>query len=145
MKGKKRLHQILNSIDSKQLGPYIGGSYQSGNSEKINLTEIKLSELKEGINLESVILGKVVCSVRNDDSVPFTFCLVDKFGTCVCVTIYNLAEGKGVIIGDSVAIPEPFVTEVKFTYNEKVKYFLKNVYVKELFVLFCFRVIIFDQ
>lgn len=120
MKGKKRLHQILTSINSKQLGPYFGGTYQSGASEKVKLTELKLSELKEGINLESVVLGKVVCSVRNEDSVPFTFCLVDKAGTCVCVTVYNLAEGKGVIIGDSVAIPEPFVTDVKFGYNEKV-------------------------
>lgn len=34
--------------------------------------------------------------------------------------VYNLAEGKGVIIGDSVAIPEPYVTDVEFSYNKKV-------------------------
>lgn len=49
-----------------------------------------------------------------------TFCLVDKQGTCVAVTVFNLAEGKGVIIGDSVAIPEPFVTDIDFTYKEHV-------------------------
>jgi len=43
--------------------------------------------------------------------------LVDKIGTCVVVTVYNLADGKGVIIGDSVAIPEPYVTDVDFKYE----------------------------
>ncbi|GLV37229.1 hypothetical protein CBL_01941 [Carabus blaptoides fortunei] len=119
MKGKKRLHQILHSIDSKQLGPYTGGSYTSTSGQSIKLTEVSLSELKSGINLEKLVLGKVVCSVHNDDSVPFTFCLVDKKGTCISVMVYNLAEGKGVIIGDSVAIPEPFVTKVKFSYQGK--------------------------
>lgn len=120
MKGKKRLHQILNSIDKKQLGPYSGGSYKN-NDKSVTLIERPLKELKDGINIETVVLGKVVCSVHNDDSVPFTFCLVDKEGTCVSVTVYNLAEGKGVIIGDSVAIPEPFVTDVKLSYKNKVR------------------------
>lgn len=70
MKGKKRLHQILQSIDSKQLGPYYGGSYSSTDGQSVDLKEISLSELKPGINLEKLVLGKVVCSVHNDDSVP---------------------------------------------------------------------------
>lgn len=49
-----------------------------------------------------------------------TFCMVDKQGTCVAVSVFNLAEGKGVIIGDSVAIPEPFVADVDFNYKENV-------------------------
>jgi hypothetical protein len=49
-----------------------------------------------------------------------TFCLVDKLGTCVVVTVYNLADGKGVIIGNSVAIPEPYVTDVNFSYKDNV-------------------------
>lgn len=49
-----------------------------------------------------------------------TFCLVDKAGTCVVVTVFNLADGKGVIIGDSVAIPEPYLTNVDFSYKENV-------------------------
>jgi hypothetical protein len=47
--------------------------------------------------------------------------LVDKEETCMVVTIYNLAEGKGVIIGDSVAIPEPYLTKVHFKYKQKVR------------------------
>ncbi|XP_050507427.1 tetratricopeptide repeat protein 5-like isoform X1 [Diabrotica virgifera virgifera] len=113
----KRLQQILQSIDSKQLGPYGGGTYTSPNGTKVKLVESKLKHLKDGINEEIVVLGKVVCSVRNEDTVPFTFCMVDKDGTCVVVTIFNIADGKGVIIGDSVAIAEPFVTDVDFSYK----------------------------
>lgn len=61
---------LLQSIDSKQLGPYTGGSYTSTNGQSVKLTEVYLSELKSGINLEKLVLGKVVCSVHNDDSVP---------------------------------------------------------------------------
>jgi len=49
-----------------------------------------------------------------------TFCLIDKDETCVAVTVYNLAQGKGVIIGDSVAIPEPYFTRVKIEYKDHV-------------------------
>ncbi|KAJ8913318.1 hypothetical protein NQ315_013288 [Exocentrus adspersus] len=66
----KRLHQMLQSIDSKLLGPYGGGSYTSTNGETVKLVEIQLSDLKPGINEEKVVLGKVVCSVRNQDTVP---------------------------------------------------------------------------
>ncbi|KAJ3658963.1 hypothetical protein Zmor_010675 [Zophobas morio] len=125
----KRLQQILQSIDSKQLGPYGGGSYTSTTTQQtVKLDEISLNTLKSGLNEEKVVLGKVVCTVHNEDSVPFTFCLVDKVGTCVVVTVYNLADGKGVIIGNSVAIPEPYVTDVNFTYKEnKYKFTLIRV------------------
>lgn len=49
-----------------------------------------------------------------------TFCMIDKEKTVCVVTVYNLASGKGVIIGDSVAIPEPYVTYISFTFNSKV-------------------------
>ncbi|XP_044256056.1 tetratricopeptide repeat protein 5-like [Tribolium madens] len=114
----KRLQQILQSIDSKQLGPYGGGSYTSSTNQTVKLDEISLGILKPGLNEEKVILGKVVCTVQNEDSVPFTLCLVDKLGTCVVVTVFNLADGKGVIIGNSVAIPEPYVSDVNFTYKD---------------------------
>lgn len=64
-----------------------------------------------------------------------TFCLVDKKGVCLPVMVYNLAEGKGVIIGDSVAIPEPYVAEVKFSYNNKVKYSIARFYLMVILIL----------
>lgn len=38
----------------------------------------------------------------------------------IVTTVFNLADGKGVIIGDSVSIPEPYVTDVYFSYKDNV-------------------------
>lgn len=48
------------------------------------------------------------------------FCMVDEEKTCMAVTLYNLAKGKGVTVGDSVAIPEPFLTHHQFSYRQNV-------------------------
>nr|CAD7416820.1 unnamed protein product [Timema poppensis] len=55
------------------------------------------------------------------DSCYSTFGMLDKAETCVAVTVYNLAQGKGVIIGDTVAIPEPYLSQVRFRYEDKVQ------------------------
>ncbi|XP_065158278.1 tetratricopeptide repeat protein 5-like [Atheta coriaria] len=124
----KKLNQLLQTLDSKHLGPYGGGTYISTNGQKINLQHVHFNDLKPGLNEQKVVLGKVVCSVRNEDTVPFTFCLVDKIGTCVVATIYNLADGKGVIIGHSVAIPEPYLSDIDFKYkSEEYKFRLIRI------------------
>lgn len=38
----------------------------------------------------------------------------------MAVTVYNLAEGRGVSVGDSVAIPEPYLTHHTFAYADNV-------------------------
>ena len=38
--------------------------------------------------------------------------MTDRTGRSVAVNLYNLAPGRGVIIGDSVAIAEPYFTRV---------------------------------
>ncbi|XP_033217459.1 tetratricopeptide repeat protein 5-like [Belonocnema kinseyi] len=113
----KRLLQMIQALDVKHLGPYHGGIYTVGNkSVKLELTFLK--NLVPGVNLEKAVFGKVVCWIQDSDCVPFTFCLVDKEQTCMAVTVYNFAKGRGVTIGDSVAIPEPFVTHQTFSYKE---------------------------
>lgn len=47
--------------------------------------------------------------------------MVDAEKTCMAVTLYNLAQGKGVSVGDTVTIPEPFLTHQKFSYQEHVR------------------------
>jgi len=49
-----------------------------------------------------------------------TFCLMDAERTVVAVTVYNLAQGKGVIIGDAVAIPDPYYSVFDISHNGKV-------------------------
>jgi hypothetical protein len=60
---------MLQSIEPKQLGPYGGGCY-TARSETIKLEPVHLKKLHSGINLETVVLGKVVCGVHDDDAVP---------------------------------------------------------------------------
>ncbi|XP_034194558.2 tetratricopeptide repeat protein 5 [Osmia lignaria lignaria] len=111
----KRLYQMIRALDVKHLGPYKGGSFTSG-QKTVKLDLVSLKTLTLGLNPEKVIFGKVVCWIQDTDCVPFAFCLVDEEKTCIGVTVYNLAKGRGVTVGDSVAIPEPFVIHQKFSY-----------------------------
>ena len=53
-----------------------------------------------------------------------TFCLTDKSSKCVAVNLYNLAPGKGVIIGDSVAISEPNFSKIEVQVRDEVSFIL---------------------
>ncbi|XP_033113098.1 tetratricopeptide repeat protein 5-like [Anneissia japonica] len=122
-KGKlkpKRLQQLLGAFKPSDLGPYGGGIFQSAKGDKVTLVPVKLDQLDKGLNKEKVILGKVVCNIMLDEPIPFTFALIDSEGTCFAVNIFNIAQGQGVIIGDSVAIPEPFVMYHEFHASDKV-------------------------
>jgi len=124
LKGKlkpKKLVSMLEDLDAKNLGPYMGGVYKSPSGISVKLEHINFKSLKPGSNREKVILGRVICSVFSEESVPFTFCLMDAHQQILVVSLYNLSPGKGVIIGDSVAISEPYLTHVDF--NHKDKYF----------------------
>ncbi|KAK2180329.1 hypothetical protein NP493_447g01045 [Ridgeia piscesae] len=120
-KGKlraKKLHAMVNSIRESDLGPYSGGSYTGANGTVVTLTKCTLGDLQPGVNVEKVVLGKVVCSLNTADRVPFIFCLLDKTSTCFAVTVYNMADGQGVKIGDSVAIAEPFLQIVDVAFGK---------------------------
>lgn len=115
LKGKlktKRFNSMVAAIDTdNSLGPI---------RKSTRYREVVFSDLVEGNNDGAVILGKVICSVHSSESVPFTFCLTDRNGQCLAVNLYNLAPGKGVIIGDSVAIAEPKLSHVKVTHKDQV-------------------------
>ncbi|XP_076819445.1 tetratricopeptide repeat protein 5-like isoform X1 [Clavelina lepadiformis] len=104
----KRLQNLISSIKEKDLGPYHGEFVNK--DKKVTLTSTNIKDLKEGRNEEKVLLGRVVCNLADLTLVPFTFAIVDSSGSCCAVTLYNLAQGRGMIIGDSVAIPEPYLT-----------------------------------
>ncbi|XP_071823555.1 tetratricopeptide repeat protein 5-like isoform X2 [Apostichopus japonicus] len=122
LKGKlknKKLQQLISSLTEADLGPYAGGSYTGANKETVKLEPCPLSKLVEGKNLEKVVVGKVVCSVSLDEPIPFTFAIVDSEGSCYVVNLYNVAQGQGVIIGDSVAIPEPHIMKNDLSVDDK--------------------------
>jgi len=117
----KRLQQMTESLDTSCLGLY---------NKKIKtirghvvLEHVPLSKLEMGLNINKVICGRVVCVVYNQEPVPYTYCMVDKELTCMVVSVYNLAQGRGPIIGNSVAIPEPYMTRIDATYKtQKFQY-----------------------
>jgi hypothetical protein len=113
----KKLAQLIDSIDDKQLGPYGGGSYLHHSGARVALALRPFGALQPGLNSGTVVLGRVICSVHTENTVPFTFCLVDGRGSCLAVTVYNLSPGKGVIIGDSVAISEPYFSKVNVSHG----------------------------
>ena len=115
LKGKLKVKKFNSLVDSLKsgseqslLGPYGGGAFKS-----VSLNQTTFADLQEGLNSEKVVVGKVICSVHTADEVPFTFCLTDSDDKCLAVNLYNLSPGKGVIIGDAVAIAERYYTQVK--------------------------------
>lgn len=74
-KGKlktKRFNQLVDSLDSaKGLGPYGGGSYAGpSGGAAVRLEEAAFGDLAEGLNAGKVALGRVICSVHSDETVP---------------------------------------------------------------------------
>lgn len=125
IKGKK-LASFVNSINSKvALGPFAEGSFsapaaEGGSNKKesvVKLTHVPFSELRPGDNANKVVLGKVSSSVTSDCITAFAFTMVDAEKNCVAVTLYNLKAGVGVIIGDTVAIAEPFMEKIHFEFD----------------------------
>lgn len=53
--------------------------------------------------------------------------MVDDDETCLPVTVYNIAQGSGVKIGDSVAISEPYLQNVKVNHKNQVSYCITYV------------------
>lgn len=49
-----------------------------------------------------------------------TFGMVDSEEVCIVVMVYNTADSWGVLIGDSVVIPEPQVKRHSITHKDKV-------------------------
>ena len=66
----KRFNSLVESVDSKRLGPYAGGQFSTSSGKTAKLTEIKFSQMAAGLNEEKVILGKVICSLQSLDGVP---------------------------------------------------------------------------
>uniref|UniRef100_A0A8C5QW34 Tetratricopeptide repeat domain 5 n=1 Tax=Leptobrachium leishanense TaxID=445787 RepID=A0A8C5QW34_9ANUR len=104
-KGKirgKRLQNLLSTLSPTLLGHY-------GGSGGLQLKS--LGALQPGKNAGCVVLGRVVFSLMPEERVPFTFGLVDAEGSCYAIMVYNMVESWGVLVTDSVTIPEPHLKQ----------------------------------
>lgn len=128
-KGKlkeRKFQSLIESIRRTDLGPYLEHTKDSNDKSEIvkknQLVETTLSELQYGLNKNKVLIGKIVCGLPTknaDNIICFTVILADSNGDCAALTIYNLAKGQGVIIGNSVCIPEPWLECQNFKFSKK--------------------------
>jgi len=119
----KRVQTLLNAFKDTDYGPYQTGVYTSPLNNKIELTRTKFEELNAGRNPNRAVCGKVVAMVPVRDSFPFPCILMDASSDCIVVSVFNLANGKGLLLGDTVAIPEPFVQNNAFSIeNEELSF-----------------------
>ncbi|MCP9262404.1 Tetratricopeptide repeat protein 5 [Dirofilaria immitis] len=119
-KGKlsaKKMQNFKTSISDKDFGIYCKEPFKKKNGDIEILKAISFRELKEGINSDVVICGKVIAIVLNPEVVP-TFIGCDKEGSCCAFAVYNVSEKFGLVIGDSIAVPEPHIIDVKISSEE---------------------------
>ncbi|XP_032522894.2 tetratricopeptide repeat protein 5-like [Danaus plexippus] len=123
----KRLANMVRSIDQRMLGDYLPQNFQTfGNRKDVLLEHVTLDKLQDGSNENKVILGRVVGSIHHENCVPFTFALTDESTLCVLVSVYNWAEGRGPVVGDAVALPEPVLEHHQGTHDD-LEYEFKSI------------------
>ncbi|XP_030636758.1 tetratricopeptide repeat protein 5 [Chanos chanos] len=121
-KGKvkaRRLRTMLSSLNASALGPCASPQFRSPTGRVGSLEPRCFSALTHGHNAGVAALGKVVFSLASEGRMAFTFGMVDSEETCCVVMVYNTADSWGVLIGDSVVIPEPQVKRHSVTHNDK--------------------------
>ncbi|XP_034836618.1 tetratricopeptide repeat protein 5-like [Maniola hyperantus] len=130
----KRITTMVQTIDKKMLGEYATEPYNLGPRKDVRLEYVRIDALQEGSNDNKVVLGRVVGSIHNDNAVPFTFAIIDESLQCVCVSVYNWADGSGAIIGNVVAVPEPLLTSHSMD-SELAQFEFKSIRVNNPLVL----------
>ncbi|XP_059381740.1 tetratricopeptide repeat protein 5 [Carassius carassius] len=121
-KGKvkaRRLRNMLSSLSTSALGPCSSPQFRSPSGRVGSLEPRSLSALTHGHNGGVAALGKVIFSLASEGRMAFTFGLVDSDESCCVVMVYNTADSWGVLIGDTVVIPEPQVKRHSVTHKDK--------------------------
>lgn len=121
-KGKvkaRRLRTMLSNLNTSALGPCSSPQFRSPSGRVGSLEPHTLSSLKSGHNAGVAAMGKVVFSLASEGRMAFTFGMVDSEETCIVVMVYNTADSWGVLIGDTVVIPEPQVKRNSITHKDQ--------------------------
>ncbi|XP_034020516.1 tetratricopeptide repeat protein 5-like [Thalassophryne amazonica] len=121
-KGKvkaRRLRTMLSNLNTSALGPCLSPEFRSPSGRVGSLEPRTLSSLKHGVNVGVAALGKVVFSLASEGRLSFTFGMVDSEETCLVVMVYNMADSWGVLIGDTVVVPEPQVKRHSVTHRDQ--------------------------
>ncbi|XP_075734252.1 tetratricopeptide repeat protein 5 isoform X3 [Rhipicephalus microplus] len=82
-----------------------------------SLEQAKLKDLRPGKNTGLLLSVRVACSVLSQERFPFTICVLDEDASCVAVNVYNMADGRGFVIGDAVVIREPTLRHIQVNHK----------------------------
>ncbi|XP_019951073.2 tetratricopeptide repeat protein 5 [Paralichthys olivaceus] len=115
----RRLRNMLSNLNTSALGPCSSPQFRSPTGRVGSLEPRTLSSLSHGHNAGVAALGKVVFSLASEGRMSFAFGMVDSEETCMVVMVYNTANSWGVLIGDSVVVPEPQVKRHSITHKDK--------------------------
>lgn len=119
-KGKLKSRKIKKLLSAlKKENEKLSTTFKDSSGKTSTFQLSKFSDLQVGLNSGKFLHGKVVCHVYCSDAPSFTFGMIDEGENCFAVNVYNMAQGKGVIIGDSVIIIHPFIQHFDFNYKEK--------------------------
>ena len=118
----KKFQSMIASISDSDAGSYLNKfkvDNENDTKKQFNLNFVNLKELTKGLNSNKVVIGTVISGmpIKTFDMVCFSCCIADKNGDCALLTIYNLVKGEGVIIGDKIAIPEPWYENIEFQFE----------------------------
>lgn len=145
----RRLRTMLSSLNTSALGPCSSPQFRSPSGRIGSLEPRTLSSLTHGNHPGVAAMGKVVFSLasegrmalwvqlsvslrRNESGFlkccckmsPLCFCstfgMLDSEETCIVVMVYNTADSWGVLIGDTVVIPEPQVKRNSISHKDEV-------------------------
>ncbi|KAK0428192.1 hypothetical protein QR680_010665 [Steinernema hermaphroditum] len=103
----KKMEKFIKSLNDADHLPLT----KKGNVTVRNI--LPIAELKTGSNEKSVVVGKVIAVVDNDLQIPSTMVISDKDGNRIVVCVFKISQKFGVILGDSIAIPNPNVVEAQ--------------------------------
>ncbi|XP_049617475.1 tetratricopeptide repeat protein 5 [Syngnathus scovelli] len=120
-KGKvkaRRLRSMLSNLSTSSLGPCSSPEFRSWTGRVGSLEPRPSSSLTHGLNGGVAAMGKVVFSLASRARMAFTFGMIDSEETCVVVMVYNTADSWGVLIGDTVVVPEPQVKRHSITHKD---------------------------
>ncbi|KAF3837134.1 hypothetical protein F7725_004598 [Dissostichus mawsoni] len=121
-KGKvkaRRLRTMLSNLHTSALGPCASPQFRSPTGRVGSLEPRTLSSLTHGHNAGVAALGKVVFSLASEGRMAFTFGMVDSEESCIVVMVYNTANSWGVLIGDTVVVPEPQLKRNGITHKDE--------------------------
>ncbi|VDN33295.1 unnamed protein product [Cylicostephanus goldi] len=71
-----------------------------------------LSSVAAGVQ-NTAVVARVVSTIAHDEGVPVASVIMDVEGDCVALCVYNCAQTFSFFVGDTVAVADPHVIEVK--------------------------------